>query len=340
MLEVDNLRELAFQNPILALAGAQVLYMFGWFRSSGDIQRSNILASAQLFEQSVAVGGCDNWQSEEAWTDNACEIRWMHAFLLYNWLGETEGDAAASQAYVKRADDLAKIFRGVPRYAKVGHSWTSAMHVNFNQVIFPQKESHAIWDEQRFAVGRFLEENHHIFKAELEAILNDPRDLYKQLMQLDPSREHLATPGGWESVRIVRYHHWYDLFCEMAPRTCELIKTRPEINKCAFMNVNYVRLNPGAHLKPHFGNGPRLTAHLSVIAPEPLRAGITVAKDRRLWWEGKAIIFDDTYPHIVSHWGDEPRYVMLVWFCHPCDGNNPHNQQCPGDGESGTSFIS
>ena len=24
-----------------------------------------------------------------------------------------------------------------------------------------------------------------------------------------------------------------------------------------------VRLNPGTHLKPHYGNGPRLSAHLS-----------------------------------------------------------------------------
>ena len=69
----------------------------------------------------------------------------------------------------------------------------------------------------------------------------------------------------------MRYHHWYDLFCEMAPRTCQLIKTRAEIMNCQFMNVNYVKLNPGAHLKPHFGNGPRLSAHLSVIAPEPLK---------------------------------------------------------------------
>ena len=260
---------------------------------------------------------------------------------------------------------------------------------------------------------------------------------------------------------------------QVAPQTCELIKTRPEINDCKFMNVNYVpcppkcqesvmarfrndmdtnidiqtlpaiwllllyfpspapspfhivfswlsvlfhvtqvRLNPGTHLKPHFGNGPRLSAHLSVKAPEPLKAGMTVTwmhrvkhgkvvlnwiglnidsghlslawevnigfpgllssgrsqfdwlwgikefevemwkyhkaslegdvelglsmkdgtkvADRKLLWvEGEAILFDDTYPHMVSHWGEQPRYVILVWFCHPCDGGNPHNQTCP-----------
>jgi len=115
----------------------------------------------------------------------------------------------------------------------------------------------------------------------------------------------------------------------MAPWTCELIKTRPEIDKCSFMNVNYVRLNPGAHLKPHFGNAPRLSAHLSVLAPEPLRAGMSVGVERTIWIEGKAIVFDDTFPHCVSHWGSMPRYVMLVWFCHPCDTSNAHGQTCP-----------
>ena len=28
-----------------------------------------------------------------------------------------------------------------------------------------------------------------------------PQDLFGQLMQLDPSREHLATPGGWDTLR-------------------------------------------------------------------------------------------------------------------------------------------
>ena len=29
--------------------------------------------------------------------------------------------------------------------------------------------------------------------------------------RIDPSREHLATPGGWDTLRIVRYHHWFDV---------------------------------------------------------------------------------------------------------------------------------
>ncbi len=60
-----------------------------------------------------------------------------------------------------------------------------------------------------------------------------------------------------------------------------------------------------------------------------MKHGTKVADRKLLWVEGEAILFDDTYPHMVSHWGEQPRYVILVWFCHPCDGGNAHNQTCP-----------
>merc|ERR1719469_1347763 len=301
--------------------------MFSWFRSTGQILRDNIIASAQLFERSIGASMCD--VESTAWNDWSCDIRWMHSMLLYNWLGQTEGDAAQSQAYTAKAHELLAGLRRVPGYAAVQNTWVTPLHVNFNSVKFPGRPSRPIWKTSELAMGRWLEASHHIFKEELEALVNDPRDLYSQLVAADPSREHLATPGGWETLRIVRYHHWFDLFCELAPRTCEAIRTRPEVVNCTFMNVNYVKLNPGTHLKPHYGNGPRLSAHLSVLAPEPLRSGMSVASEQVMWVEGKAIIFDDTYPHAVSHWGKLPRYVMLVWFCHPCDDTNPHEQTCP-----------
>jgi len=327
--QVDGLARRALEEPVLALAAAQVLYMFGWFRESGQVLRRNVAAAAQLFERSIAVGGCEDEGQASEWMENACDVRWMHSALLYSWLAETEGDAAQSRSYQSKATDLLHGLLQLPRYAGVAGAWASPLQMNFNAIKFPGKPSWPIWGTDSLPIGKFLEEHHHVFKSELEAILNDPRDLYTQLMRADPSREHLATPGGWQTVRIVRYHHWYDLFCALAPRTCKLVQSRPEIQQCSFMNVNYVKLYPGAHLKPHFGNGPRLSAHLSVIAPEPLRAGMSVGLERTLWVEGQAVIFDDTYPHCVSHWGTQPRYVMLVWFCHPCDESNEHGQTCP-----------
>lgn len=327
--EATDLGRAALIEPALALAAAQVLYLFAWFRKNGEIIRENVLASAQFFEQSIGVGGCDASISVEAWLERACDIRFGQAAILYNWLGETESDAEKGQVMRTKASDFLRYLKTVPRFAGVSDAWTSPLQINFNQLRFPNIPSTPFWDTSKVPLGRFMEENYPIFREELDAIVNSPGDVYEQLRRADGSVESLATPGGWDAIRIVRYGHWFDLFCEVAPRTCALLRTRPELVNCPYVNTNYYKLFPGSHLKPHFGNAPRLTAHLPVIAPEPLRSGISVGTEQSLWVEGRAMILDDTYPHSVSHWGKLPRYVLATWFCHPCDENTDHQQTCP-----------
>lgn len=327
--EAVNLGHAAQVEPSLALAAAQVLYLFAWFRRSGEIIRDNIVAAAQLFEQSIAMGKCDNTLSPEEWVDRACDIRFGQTAMLYEWLGETDTDVASSRAYVDRALVFLEYLKSVPRFAGVAESWKSPMQINFNQLRFPTVPSMPFWDTRKVPLAVFMEEHFHVFREELEAIINHPGDLYEQLRRADGSVESLATPGGWDAVRIVRYGHWFAGFCAVAPRTCELLRTRPELVNCPYVNTNYYKLHPNSHLKPHFGNAPRLTAHLPVIAPEPLRSGISVGSEQAFWVEGKAIVLDDTFPHSVSHWGKLPRYVLSTWFCHPCDKDHDHGQTCP-----------
>jgi hypothetical protein len=250
--------------------------------------------------------------------------------ILDTWLGETDTDASQGQAYIGRAHALLDFLKTVPRYKEVSQSWTHPLDMNFNQLRYGNRVSKPIWDNSEVPLAKFLEDNHHIFKAELEAIVNDPRDVYEILRKADGSIESLAPPGSWDAIRIVRYGHWFDGFCEVAPMTCKLLRGRPEIANCPYVNTNYYKLHPGGHLKPHFGNAPRLTMHLTVIAPEPLRSGFSVGSHRAFWVEGEALIVDDTYPHAVSHWGEKPRYVLASWFCHPCDENNDNGgNKCP-----------
>merc|ERR1740123_560052 len=251
--------------------------------------------------------------------------------ILNTWLGETEADAVQGQAFMKRAYALLNILKTVPRFATVAQSWHHPLHMNFNQLRYGNPTSMPIWHSHALPLARFLEQNHYIFKAELEAIINAEHGTgYEILRRADGSVESLAPPGTWDAIRIVRYGNWFDAFCEFCPKTCELLRSRPEIAKCPYVNTNYYKLHPGGHLKPHFGNAPRMTVHLTVIAPEPLRAGFSVGAAKALWVEGQSMVIDDTYPHAVSHWGQKPRYVLASWFCHPCDeSNDPGDAQCP-----------
>lgn len=81
--------------------------------------------------------------------------------------------------------------------------------------------------------------------------------------------------------------------------------------------VGFARLLPGAEIKPHFATEPRLAVHLGLVTPPG--ASMTVADQAVTWAAGQAVVFDDTYVHSVRHHGDEPRFVLLAWICHPCD---------------------
>mmetsp|Transcript_85330 Transcript_85330/g.265229 ORF Transcript_85330/g.265229 Transcript_85330/m.265229 type:complete len:94 (-) Transcript_85330:49-330(-) len=91
-----------------------------------------------------------------------------------------------------------------------------------------------------------------------------------------------------------------------------------------------MRLSPGGMVKPHFGNAPRLSVHLALATPEPQAAAMLVGDSVVHWREGEVLLFDDTYIHSVVHRGRLPRYVLNVWFCHPCDTNpvHQHGQSC------------
>ena len=66
-----------------------------------------------------------------------------------------------------------------------------------------------------------------------------------------------------------------------------------------------------------------MSAHLPLSVPGG-ELYMTVGGESVRWVEGKVIVFDDTFVHSVTHNGDEPRYVLNVWMCHPCDPTNGH----------------
>jgi len=93
--------------------------------------------------------------------------------------------------------------------------------------------------------------------------------------------------------------------------------------------AGFLRLRPGGRLKPHFGNSPRLSAHLALIVP-PGEIHMSVGSETVSWVEGKVLVFDDTFIHSVTHHGVDPRYVLNVWMCHPCDPGNGRSQKDMG----------
>lgn len=388
--ELYELVALARQHPVLALAAAQVLYMFGWYErqpaqpsvSAGSVKQSsatsvcgrtlesleggsvvpdvfgpliqealrlcggvdlnNAAAAAEFFEVSIAYSGCakSSLTLKQFVDELACDIRWSHALVLNEYLAQAHaslGDMASALSYENKASGLLAGLLQTPRFrGPCCAHWTQPLDFNFNAVFFPEVPSAPVWSrsaalrEKEPPLASFLRQSYAELRSELEPLLGLPKEAWISKAPGVVNAEHLASPEGWHMLAIVRHGEWNTLLCQMAPRTCELLGSRPEIQNCTVANSNIMRLSPGGMVKPHFGNAPRLSAHLSLIAPEPDAAVMHVGVERVQWTEGEVIIFDDTYVHYVGSHGSLPRYVLNVWFCHPCDTNSVHShgQEC------------
>lgn len=201
--------------------------------------------------------------------------------------------------------------------------------VNFNADYFPAVVARQgpVWRNplQDVPLARLFEENYPVIRAELDAILAED-GTFTRLDEMTRNAETQFGPRGddWLTAYMVRGAQWFDAVCAHTPRTCELLRSRPELADChkAGSGAGFLRMRPGGRLKPHFGNAPRITVHLGLIVPEHGELHMNVGYETVKWQEGRAFVFDDTFIHTVTHNGVEPRYVMLAWICHPCDAEN------------------
>lgn len=348
--ELRNLILLAQQHPVLALGAAHCAYMYGWYssddgeeqvRDSAKIDWASVEEAAELFELSILQGGClDPDMPLERFLDElSCDTRWTHAIFLRehlsHWYQGGGHDLEKAAFHSSRAQALLQGLVQTPRFSgECCVSWTKPTDVNSNALFFPHAFSAPVWPRERalsLDIARFFEESQSVFRAELLPLLEGiSRDDWASANPGAVSAEHLASTDGWFMLSVVRHGEWNLPLCELAPRSCEMVASRPEISRCSVSNVNLMRLAPGAQLKPHFGNAPRLSAHLSLSVPEPEAAHLRVGAEVATWKEGEVLIFDDTFVHSVSHSGVLPRVVLSAWFCHPCDTNpdHQHGQTC------------
>ena len=122
-----------------------------------------------------------------------------------------------------------------------------------------------------------------------------------------PWRQQYLHNGLWHVMPLFRALEGR-LDSGRCQRTLEAVLKLPGAEIAAFSV-----LKPGAQLKPHTGNSPRLLrAHLTLV--EARGAYIEVQGERRGWADGELFVFDDNRTHHVAHRGDTDRVVLIVDF--------------------------
>lgn len=157
--------------------------------------------------------------------------------------------------------------------------------------------------------------------AELRAVASGNATTFSPSVQNWNLNAHRTN--DWTSLSLLNKGQLDETGCQLAPQTCALLRTvlpqlAPVVSIAEETGARLLRLAPGARLRPHFGPGGRLVAHLGVAVPTPRgSARLHVASQVLSWEEGQLLVFDDAYLHWAENDGDTARIILHVAFPNP-----------------------
>ena len=324
-----------------AIGIGQMLFLYFWWGGTpADSQKISLrrfgpdidvaTLSMKLHVASLVEGGCFSPATSVAtFEQHKCPWRWRFVLLLLVELSKqlaVHRDLQGALIYLQEAQAQLSIMRSLPYF--LGHRslylGEGPYRVNHNDDHLPRARHWPIWPREVWpSFAKFLEEHADVFRAELYRLVAADLEFDEVFRTVQEQQtEFTPLPSEWGLLDLVRQGR-ATAACAYAPQSCALLESRPEIDSRCFSQrmpnagVAFARLLPGTEIKPHFATEPRLAVHLGLITPPGPE--MWVANQTLSWSDGEALVFDDTYFHGVRHFGDQPRFVLLAWICHPCD---------------------
>lgn len=325
--------EASREAPGIAFAVGTALYSYFWWENG----RMNVEAgqtAADLVHRSILHFGCeDDALPLDVFLARRCHFRHRQLALLSGEVAKhlaVEGrDLRQAAKAMREASNRFQTMVRLPffnQWGPLGFELRGPHDSNFNNDYYPHVNLGPVWPPAAHPLTSWLEDNFAEFRADLDRIMQ--ADTFWRLHTQAFVSETQFTPqdDDWQTVYLVLNGTWVPGNCDAAPRACELLRSRPEISQCRLpgAGAGFLRLGPGGRLKPHYGNAPRLSVHLGLVVP-PGDISMRVGPATVRWEEGRAVIFDDTFVHSVRHDGLEPRFVLNMWICHPCDSDHWDN---------------
>ncbi|CAE7724593.1 ASPH, partial [Symbiodinium necroappetens] len=311
--------------PSLAFGVGQALYSYFWFEDNGgkiDLEAADL--SVRLHDLSLQHSGCsDLSMGVGTFLSKVCHERWLFLIMLSAEVGTAfagrRKDLVHAASMLQRANQLFSDLKEYPFFSF--RRWQSLYDINTNSHVFPEGfRQRPVWPTAAVPIAVWLEENYEVFRQDLDLILNQSSFDTLYFMGHVSMTQFSGRRESWAPLNLIHNRELAPHACEVAQRSCKLLAERPEIARCHARDVGaaFARLQPGMGIKPHLWNAPpRLAVHLGLITPPG--ATMAVGSEELRWEEGKAIPKADTYIHSVKHEGTEDRYLLIAWFCHPCD---------------------
>eukprot|EP01123_Difflugia_compressa_P007174 TRINITY_DN1973_c0_g1_i2.p1 TRINITY_DN1973_c0_g1~~TRINITY_DN1973_c0_g1_i2.p1 ORF type:complete len:411 (+),score=75.86 TRINITY_DN1973_c0_g1_i2:29-1261(+) len=175
--------------------------------------------------------------------------------------------------------------------------------MNTDLVTHQYKPGKAWYDPADFAdICKLLEDNYEVIKE--EAITHCKEDA------MVPWPEKNLYKDGWNVLGMYAFKNKLNGPCQMCPKTTAILEKIPGLQTAIFST-----LKPRCHIKPHIGyyqySEKILRLHMGLVVPQ--NCVIKVNGEERTWYEGKCLIFDDTFRHEV--WNpsyDTTRIILML----------------------------
>lgn len=189
---------------------------------------------------------------------------------------------------------LQKYEQLIPRYSPIGNT--------------------PFFESEQFDWTAELEANWQPIQQELDVILQQANEL-PNFQDISPDQAYnISKDSLWKTYFLYGYGIKMTENCQRCPETTRLVEQIPGM-KTAFFSI----LLPGKHIPEH--RGPYkgvIRCLLGLKIPEPPeKCRIRVGEEIRHWSEGKAMIFDDSFPHEAWNETDEIRVVLFLDIVRP-----------------------
>lgn len=165
-----------------------------------------------------------------------------------------------------------------------------------------------ILDSKLFPWTADLEAGWKDMQVELLELLRH-RDELPRFQDISPDQYRISPDDKWKTFVFYGFGFRSDHNSGICPKTAAVLDRIPRIEN-AFFSI----LAPGKHVPAHKGVSKALVrCHLGLIVPtDAERCTMDVGGVTCQWQEGRAFVFDDTYPHSVRNDTQQQRAVLLL----------------------------
>ncbi len=170
-----------------------------------------------------------------------------------------------------------------------------------------------IIDKTLFPPIKTLEDNWGAVRAELDGILKH-REAVPLFQEVSPDQKKISIGDNWRTFILFGFGGKSEKNCRQAPETARMLETVPNLQSAWFSIIS-----PGYHIPPHRGvTKGIIRCHLGLIVPKDAENCYMRVDDQiKVWKEGEAFVFDDTYEHEVRNDTEEDRVVLILDFDRP-----------------------